>query len=89
MIHMDHRAAAFSISTIFPSHFHGQGAESLSLHIPKKSVCMISDYIQRDYGASHFPCRKLRTSLLLHSAICFRRPLMPDNGGNGWRLKIR
>ena len=49
MIHMDHRAAAFSISTIFPSHFHGQGAESLSLQIPKKSVCMISDYIQRDY----------------------------------------
>ena len=49
MVHMDHRAAAFSISTIFPSHFHGQGAESLSLHIPKKSVCMISDYIQRDY----------------------------------------
>ena len=49
VIHMDHRAAAFSISTIFPSHFHGQGAESLSLHIPKKSVCMISDYIQRDY----------------------------------------
>ena len=87
MIHMDHRAAAFSISTIFPSHYHRQGAESLSLQIPKNSVCTISNYIQRDYA--RLTSRAESSEQAFFSIQRFWETLRPDKGGTGWRLKIR